>query len=581
MLPTLLVGMTMAFGQVPSNPVPPPVFNNPVPASPQASSYGAVPQPLPNGAPPVISYGGTPPQTFSNGSSSSVMVLPPAKIPQAPVQYNSGSTPTTSEVPAQNGNGNGNGDNNGSNNTPQEPGGFGKRFLSGYPMLHEWFPKWLGPAANGDENQPEPARRGLPAPLPSPPMPSGEWQGYPVIGVPYESSTYPLMSAIYQGPWGDEIKQSRVKVYGWVNVSGNWSTSTNSNTPDSYWIVPNSLQMDQFVLRAERLVDSVQTDHISVGFRSTFLYGMDYRYMTAGGWTSYQLLELNNLYGYDLTEQYIDVYFPRIAQGLIMRVGRWIACPDIETQFAPDNYMGTHSILFTFDTYTQTGIMFTLMLNDQWQVQGAIHAGTDMAPWYPGAEPTGMFGIRWVSRSNNDSVYLVLNDINDGQFRYFIDPYTGKLEGHDNFQYVVGTWQHKFNDRIHTKTEAYYMWQFNAVVGGTPSFGPTYPYGGGGGFGAPIPGTSRNYGVVNYTMFHLSKKDFLTIRNEWWRDEEGERSGFAGNYTSHTIGITHNVSSNFQIRPEVGYYRNWDQPAFDLGTKQYLLQYGFDATLRF
>ena len=83
----------------------------------------------------------------------------------------------------------------------------------------------------------------------------------------------------------------------------------------------------------------------TVGFRSTLLFGIDYRYMTAGGWFSDQLLENNRLYGVDPTEQYVDVYIPGIAQGLIVRVGRWIACPDIETQFAPDNYMGTHSLL--------------------------------------------------------------------------------------------------------------------------------------------------------------------------------------------------------------------------------------------
>ena len=90
---------------------------------------------------------------------------------------------------------------------------------------------------------------------------------------------------------------------------------------------------------------------------------------------------------------------PWVAQGMILRIGRWIACPDIETQFAPDNYMGTHSILFTFDTYTQTGMMATIMLNKYWTVQACIHAGTDMAPWYKGAVATGMFGVRWVSRT--------------------------------------------------------------------------------------------------------------------------------------------------------------------------------------
>ena len=88
-----------------------------------------------------------------------------------------------------------------------------------------------------------------------------------------------------------------IKAYGWVNASGNCSTSKNSNTPDSYWIVPNRFEMDQSCSALERQVDSVQTDHIDWGFRSTFLYGIDYRYMTAGGWFSDQLLKHNSLYG--------------------------------------------------------------------------------------------------------------------------------------------------------------------------------------------------------------------------------------------------------------------------------------------
>ena len=135
-----------------------------------------------------------------------------------------------------------------------------------------------------------------------------------MIGVPYSTTEYPLMKAIYGGPFGDAIKASRIKVYGWVNPFGNWSTSKNSNTPDSYWIVPNRCA-GPVIFRLEREVDSVQTDHIDVGFRSTLLYGIDYRYMTAGGWFSDQLLKQNKLYGFDPTEQYIDVYIPRVIPG--------------------------------------------------------------------------------------------------------------------------------------------------------------------------------------------------------------------------------------------------------------------------
>lgn len=433
-------------------------------------------------------------------------------------------------------------------------------------------------SGESSENK-EPPRRGLPAPFPSPPFPSAEYQGYPLIGVPLSDTVYPLTKSFYDTPCGEAFKKSRVQLYGWFNASVNASTCKHSNTPDSYWIVPNRVELDQFVLRLERLPDTVQTDYIDIGFRSTFLYGMDYRFMTAGGWTSYQLLKDNRLYGYDFTEQYIDIYIPWVARGMIFRIGRWIACPDIETQFAPDNYMGTHSLLFTFDTYTQTGIMITVMLNDNWTVQGALHAGTDMAPWYKGAVLTGMAGIRWVSCDNNDSVYLVLNSINSAKFRRF-EQY-GQPMGHDNFNYIVGTWQHKFSDEIHTKTEAYFMWQRDAVIGGTPSAGPVRSFGGGGGIGADIPGTTLTYGAVNFTMFELSKQGFVTIRNEFWRDVDGERSGFPGTYTSHAIGYTLNFTPLLQIRPEVGYYRNWSHRAFDLGKRGGMVLCGADMTLRF
>ena len=77
-------------------------------------------------------------------------------------------------------------------------------------------------------------------------------------------------------------------------------------------------------------------------------------------------------------------------------------------------------------------------------------------------------------------------------------------------------------------------------------------------------------------MFQLSQKDFVSVRNEWWKDERGMRSGFPGNYTSNAIGLTHNFTPELQIRPEIGYYRNWTNPAFDLGTKKDMVQYGLD-----
>jgi hypothetical protein len=489
-----------------------------------------------------------------------------------------------------------------SNGSQREPYGFCKRFFRGYPTMLQWFPEHLGPprlpspglpisaedadafrsddtAGGGGYQAPEAPRRAPPSPWDSPPFPNSEYQGYPLIGVPPSSSVYPLLKALYLGPYGDFFTDTRLEILGWVTSSGNWSNAHRSNIPTAYWIVPNSYQLDQAVIMFTREIDWVQTDHIDWGFRSVHLYGIDYRYTTAGGWASQQLLYHNNLYGYDPIEQYLELYIPRVWDGMTIRVGRWIATPDIETQYAPDNYLATHSLLFTYDTYTQTGCMFSFQLNKYNMVQGAIHSGTDMAPWYPGAIATGMFGWRWVSEDNNNAFYTVLNSINDGKFRYFMAD--GHKAGHDNFQYIVTTWQHRFSKKLITKTESYFMWQFDAVLGGTPSLGPVMSFGGGGGLGKFIPGISRTYGVLNYTMYQLSKRDYLTVRNEWWRDEQGERSGFPSNYSSHTVGISHQFNDLMMIRPEIGFYHSYDVPAFDLGKNKNLLMYGFDFTIRF
>src|SRR5262249_10222573 len=150
---------------------------------------------------------------------------------------------------------------------------------------------------------------------------------------------------------------------------------------------------------------------------------------------------------------------------------------------------------------------------------------------------------------NDDSVYLVLNSINDAKFQRFeVD---GQPAGHDNFNYVVGTWQHRFSPEVHTKTESYLMWQKDAVVGGTPGIGPVRSFGGGGGIGADIPGTTLTYGLLNYTMFQTSPSDFVTVRNEVIEDQDGERFGFAGLYSSHTLGWSHAFNAFVQFRPEI------------------------------
>jgi Putative beta-barrel porin-2, OmpL-like. bbp2 len=262
--------------------------------------------------------------------------------------------------------------------------------------LHEPFAQRLGEAfleqlgtpayTPPDPNAPNP-RRIPPPPFDSPPFPSGDWQigGTPIIGDPGELAPYPLMQAIYEGPGGQAWKGSKFQIYGWVNFSGNISTShpssasQNGNFPLVYDIRPNRMEPNQFVLYLERLPNENQTDHIDWGFRVAFLYGLDYRFTISRGWFSDQLLIHNSYTGFDMPMVYLDLYIPYVFEGMNIRIGRIISEPDIEAQLAPNNLMATHSILYGFDPYCQEGIFTTTKINDQWTIQAGISDGNDVA----------------------------------------------------------------------------------------------------------------------------------------------------------------------------------------------------------
>ena len=197
----------------------------------------------------------------------------------------------------------------------------------------------------------------------------------------------------------------------------------------------------------ERLPDSVQREHVDVGYHLTAFYGTDYKYTTDKGYLSSQLLVHNHQYGFDPILEYIDIYVPKVAKGMNVRVGRFISVPGIEAQLTPNNYMFSHSLLYSIDPFTDTGILATVLLSDQWLVQAGITGSHDVALWTNDAQPTATACVSYTTHSVNNNVYLCANGINDGKYAY------------NNLQQYDGTWYHKFSKTWHTATEAYVMYQ--------------------------------------------------------------------------------------------------------------------------
>jgi hypothetical protein len=417
---------------------------------------------------------------------------------------------------------------------------------------------WSGTTASS----PAPARRGLPSPLDSPPFPNADWSygGSPVIGEP-DTNTYPLMTAINQA-------RSRTKVYGWVDPTLNFSTSAHRNEPEANDVYSNRFEMNQLVLYVERLPDSVQRDHLDWGYHLTALYGTDYRFTIAKGYLSGQLLNDHHQYGFDPTLEYVDFYVPQVAQGMNLRLGRFISVPGIEAQLAPNNYIFSHSLLYAIDPFTDTGLMVTIKLSDQWVVQLGITGGHDVALWTPDAKPSATGCLNYTTASADDNVYLCANGINDGKYAY------------NNLQQYDATWYHKFSNTVHMATEAWYMYERDVpALGGTiqPETGANGAY--------CLTGEQRctapEYAMVNFLEKELSPHDFLSFRSDFLNDKKGQRTGYATRYSENAVAWCHWIGTTVQIRPELRFERAWDQKAYDQGRRNNQLTVASDLIFHF
>jgi hypothetical protein len=475
--------------------------------------------------------------------------------------------------------------------------GFWERLYNYYAL------EWGQSGAPVDPKAPESRRADWPpAAQTTPPMPFTEWPygGTTPIGVTRPGSAdSPLMAAIADTSLGKWMGDNNLQFYGWVDVGGNISSSTvkpGGNAPAAYLYTPNTFQLDQAVIYLDRFPDTVQKDHVDWGLRLSAIYGENYRYTTAYGLDSGQLLNDNRVNGYDFPMFWGELFIPQVYDGLMLRLGRFISLPDIEAQLAPNNYMYTHSMTYTFDNYTNTGLQSTLALNKNWMVQLGLTVGTEASiqhlhstevnpypnipgvqynPLYPGttfkqdpgAMPSWTLCGRYNSDDGKDDVNLCADAINKGTY------------GYNNLQWIGATAYHTFNDKWHISWEGYTLYQkdvpneLNPVVqnvyahGGAPFSSAFIP------FNAPglaicssvnqLTCTARVYTTTAYLNYSPDPLNNFSVRPEFYWDAQGQRTGTATRYGNFAVGWQHWWSPQIEARPEIAYYHSFNAVAFN------------------
>ena len=456
--------------------------------------------------------------------------------------------------------------------------GFWKRFGKAY--WDDWHP---GPPPAPVAGAP-PDHRGYDPPVSNPPYPFTVWPIGGTVWIGYNNATqYPLTTALQNGPHGDWWKKANIQVYGWADLGMNVSTSSArpyGNLPAAYSEVPNTFQLDQLTLYVERTPDTIQRDHFDWGFRLTNLYGLDYRFTTADGYFSQQLLNnpkkdgsIGNKYGYDPVMMYVDLYYPHVAEGLDVRIGRYISLPDIEAQLAPNNYTYSHSLTYTYDCYTQTGINGTVKISNHWAVQAGLSGGCEASPWAPDHHLTGNACLAYTWNEGRANWYTCVNSINSGKYDYnnlaaYYTTYYQKF-GHTNWHMAWETWYQYMKDTPNVNNPAaagLLITNSNGAVCNNVT---------------ELTCFAPEWATVYYLNYQINAKNFISIRNEYLDDIRGQRTGFKTTYSEHMVSWNHWVGSTIVFRPELRYDHSYDTPAFNNGTKKGQLMFAADMIFFF
>jgi hypothetical protein len=203
-----------------------------------------------------------------------------------------------------------------------------------------------------------------------------------------------------------------------------------------------------------------------------------------------------------------------------------------------------------------------------------IHGGDDIAPWNGAAHPTAMAMARWVSKSNNDSLWGGIDSLNGGKFK----------DGHDNLQQFNLTRTHRFNEAgtLLTSTEAYYLFQTHALVGETVDNGPLHSW-----FQnvAPAPpfrgmlprsalSTTPNGSLQRRTFSRFARSITLSISKD--NSPGSRRQRQVGR-----VGVTHRFNELVSVRPEARYEYAFSARPWDNGTRKGQFMFAMDALVRF
>src|SRR5712691_2818208 len=389
-----------------------------------------------------------------------------------------------------------------------------------------------------------------------------------------------LMDLLKDTSLGRSLESSGTQVYGWIQqgFAGNIDSPRDRvNFGTNYGWRSNDYRLNQAYFIFENSLE--HEDTFNVGYRVDFLVGHDAPFFVANGLLSdftgfnassgvgvdgpKSFREVNRV-GIDFPQFYLEAHLPRLLTpgGVDVRAGKFYTLMGREVYAGADTDFYSRAYENVYATpFTHTGILMTVHATPTLDVIGGVVRGWD------------------VFRDNNDMVSFhggFIWNSPDKRYNWTTAWITGPEQPDDNRDY-----RSLISSYLTAKLGTGDAWLVSA----------------GGHFGDESNGAvdaatghrkdAKWYGTTVNLFYNVDPKLRLGTRVEWFRDEQGTRTGqlgrpgFAASFLDLTIGATYKPLPSVSIRPELRVDWSPDARPYNDQTSRFQFVPAIDVIVRF
>jgi Putative beta-barrel porin-2, OmpL-like. bbp2 len=389
---------------------------------------------------------------------------------------------------------------------------------------------------------------------------AGEEGGIPRAAAeqaPATPTPAPLMSLLGEASLAKPLDDAGIKFYGYVEGGYMYDFSAPGSRGPTFIgfnSFKNEAVLDNISLNVERTVDPTKKQ-FDVGFRVDAIYGADAAFIHSNGLLDTQTSRNQ----WDLLQAWVDVAFPGVPVRL--RLGKWIELAGFENYSAniysafgdPARALYSHSYSFLYaEPGTQTGALFTCVLNPQWTLEAGFTRGWNQSI-NDANDSLDFLGRVTFTPSDKTSIIFVMTE--GPEFPIGVGPNLPPGDDSDWWTALDLVVTQKITD------------QLSLGVGIDYVITPRIP---------GLPGGAKAWGAVDgYISYAFDPHFTLNTRLEFYRDAaNGFPTGapVSADYYEATVGIAikpfpkDNFLSHLVFRPEVRYDRS-SRPVFNSGDK--------------